>query len=142
MQVPYVQRHQGTQLCIKAAEHATKWAQNIANWDTNLVVFTVDGIPIESVSTFCYLDQVLAANNDDLLAIQSNIRKACQHWGQVSHLLARNGASTHIMGYFYNAVVQAVLLYGAKTWVLSQHMCQLLDSFHHQCACHLARDPI
>ena len=46
------------------------------------------------------------------------------------------------MGYFYKAVVQAVLLYGAKTWVPSQHMRQLFASFHHRCACHIAREPI
>ena len=85
---------------------------------------------------------ILAANDDDLPAIQLNIQKACQHWGQVSHLLARDSASTHIMGYFYKAVIQAVLLYGAKTWVPSQHMHQLLAFFHHCCVCHIAREPI
>ena len=142
MQVPSVKKHQGTKLCIKAAERATKRAQKAANQAADLVVFTVDGVPIESVPSFCYLGWVLAANDDDLPAIQSNIRKARQRWGQVSRLLARDGASTRIMGYFYKAVVQAVLLYGAKTWVLSERMRQLLASFHHRCARHIAREPI
>ena len=86
-----------------------------ANQAADLVVFTVDGVPIESVPSFCYLGQVLAVNDDDLPAIQSNIRKACQCWGQVSHLLAWDSASTHIMGYFHKVVVQVVFLYGVKT---------------------------
>ena len=46
------------------------------------------------------------------------------------------------MGYFYKAIVQAVLLYGAETWVVADRMLKLLDSFHHKCARHIAQDPI
>ena len=52
MRILSILKHQGTKLCIKAAKRATKWAQNIANWAADSVVFTVNGVPIESIPTF------------------------------------------------------------------------------------------
>jgi len=43
------------------------------------------------------------------------------------------------MGWFYKATIQAVLLYGAETWTLTQPLQRLLDSFHHRCARYLSR---
>jgi len=43
------------------------------------------------------------------------------------------------MGLFYKATVQAVLLYGAETWTLTQPLRRMLCSFHHRCARYLAR---
>ena len=37
-------------------------------------------------------------------------------------------------GIFYKAVAQAVLLFGAKTWVLTQRMGKALDSFQSRVA--------
>ena len=99
---------------MKAAEWATKPVQVAANQAAE-VIFMVEGVPIESVSSFCYLGWVLAANDDNLPAVQLNIQKAHQQWGQVSCLLACDDASSKVMRYIYKAVVQAVLLYGAET---------------------------
>ena len=38
------------------------------------------------------------------------------------------------MGKIYLAVVQAVLLYGADSWIVSTRNMQLLRSFHHRAA--------
>jgi len=43
-----------------------------------------------------------------------------------------------MMGLFYKAMVQAVLLYGTETWNLMQPLLRMLCSFHHCCACYLA----
>jgi len=43
------------------------------------------------------------------------------------------------MGLFYKATIQLVLLYGAETWTLTQPLLRMLMSFHHRCACYLAR---
>jgi len=43
------------------------------------------------------------------------------------------------MGLCYKAIVQAILLYGAEMWTLMQPLTCLLNSFHHCCACYLAR---
>jgi len=49
------------------------------------------------------------------------------------------GASRKVMGMFYKATVQAVLLFGAETWTLTQPLIRLLKSFHHRCARYIAR---
>jgi hypothetical protein len=42
----------------------------------------------------------------------------------------------------YRAVVQAVLLYGAESWVLTKAMEQTLQSFHHRCARYITEQHI
>jgi len=68
------------------------------------------------------------------MAVTQNILKARMQWGQLSQLLTRRGASQCLMGLFYKATIQAVLLHGAKTWTLMQPLLRLLCSFHHRCA--------
>ena len=41
------------------------------------------------------------------------------------------------MGYFYKAVVQAILLYGSETWVLTNFQLKRLRSFHARVARYL-----
>ena len=45
-------------------------------------------------------------------------------------LLRREGASSRVMGHFYKAIVQAVLLYGSESWVLTPRLVTKLRSFH------------
>lgn len=40
------------------------------------------------------------------------------------------GAKSKVMGMFYKAVVQSVLLYGSETWVLTKANYDILNSFH------------
>ena len=41
------------------------------------------------------------------------------------------------MASFYKAIIQAVLLYGSESWVLTKSMMQTLRSFHQKCARHI-----
>ena len=41
------------------------------------------------------------------------------------------------MGSFYQAIIQAVLLYGSESWVISENNMKNLRSFHHRCARHM-----
>ncbi len=49
------------------------------------------------------------------------------------------GAPQQVMSLFYKATVQAILLYSAEMWTLTQPLLHLLHSFHHRCAWYLAR---
>jgi hypothetical protein len=40
-------------------------------------------------------------------------------WNRIAGVLKTQGAGSKIMGYFYKAIVQAVLLYGSESWTLS-----------------------
>ena len=57
-----------------------------------------------------------------------------KRWGQVARVLSREGASPKVMGYFYKAIVQAVLLYAAETWILTDRSWLALNTFHHKVA--------
>jgi hypothetical protein len=101
--------------------------------------FTVNGSDLEVVHHFRYLGRLLSDDDDDFFAIKNNICKARQKWARLSAVLSREGATCSIMGKFYKAIVQAVLLYGSETWVISQRLLRLLDSFHNRCARYIAR---
>ena len=88
------------------------------------------------------MGRILSDDDNDWPAIQMNIRKARQRWGQISRILTREGASAKTMGYFYKAIVQAVLLYGAETWVTTQRAEGALKGFHNKCARYIAGEHI
>jgi hypothetical protein len=69
----------------------------------NGVVFTVRGIPLNSVKSFFYLGRELS-----------------YRWTFISLVLTREGVSPRVSSMFYKSVVQTVLLYGSENWVLRQ----------------------
>ena len=43
-------------------------------------------------------------------------------WGCLSRILSREGADPKVSGHFFKSVLQAVLMCGAYTWVLTPRM--------------------
>ena len=78
---------------------------------------------------FKYLERVLKANNDDWPALVGKLGKAMRSWGRLSRVLGREGADPKVSRALYTAVTQAVLLFGAETWVLTPRMEKSLESF-------------
>ena len=75
----------------------------------------------------------------DEAAVSYNITKASKVWFGMYRVLSYDGANAHTMARFYLAVVQAKLLYGSETWVLSQRTLDRLERFHARCARHVTR---
>ena len=142
IRVPDSEKHRGTQMCVRARQREDRRKQKVANEEAAKTKFTINGQPIEMVSEFKYLGRVLANDDDDWPAVRANIRKARARWGQVARILSREGANAGTMAYFYKAVVQAVLLYGSESWVMTQKMWKAVDSFHSSCARYIAGDHI
>ena len=67
--------------------------------------------------------------DDDWLAVVGNLGKARKSWGRLYRILSWEGADPKVSGHFYKAVVQAVVLFGVETWVLTPRMERALDSF-------------
>ena len=59
-----------------------------------------------------------------------NSRKARQVWDRHRNMLQREGAEPAVLEKCYRAVIQAVLLFGAETWVLLLPMAQRLEGVH------------
>ena len=84
--------------------------------------FEAYGVPIESVTEFCYLGRILTVIDDDWPEVVGNLRKAEKSWGRLAKVLSREGADPKVSWAFYIAVTQAVLLFGSETWVLMRRM--------------------
>lgn len=125
-------QHATTVACRKAADQRRKReierVQNLAAE----VTFTINGMAIESVASFCYLGRVLTHNDDDWMAMAANIGKARGQWRKIAKLLRTEGMSPKVMASFYKSVVMSVLLYGAETWTLTKANVKALAGFHYE----------
>ena len=82
---------------------------------------------MENVPTFQYLGRPLDQMDDDWLAVHRNNMHARSIWGRLGTLLRREGAYTKVSESFYRVVVQAIILYGSETWVLSPSTSKLIE---------------
>ena len=85
---------------------------------------------IDYIDFFKYLGHWLSRDDCDNKAVTKNIQKAARQWGQISRLLKRETAEPKVMARFYLAIIQAILLYGSETWVLTTRLLQHLEHFH------------
>ena len=83
---------------------------------------------IEGVDSFNYLGRILHKLDDNCSEVLRKILKERQVWGSLGKLLRR--ADLFVSANFYRAVVQAVLLFGADTWVMTSAMSQKLEVVH------------
>ena len=81
----------------------------------------------EGVDSFKYLGSVLYRSDEDWPAVLRNIERVRQVWGRLGKLLRREGADLIVPEKFYQAVVQAVIIFGAGKWVLTATMLQKLE---------------
>jgi hypothetical protein len=131
--------HTHSQTCQAGAARLQSRRLELAQHAARHVIFSINGNPIENVSSFRYLGRMLCDDDNDWLAISTNLKKARTQWSMIARLLSRDGANYRTMGYFYKAIVQSVLLYGSETWTPTRRMISLLECFHNQCARRITR---
>ena len=112
-------RHHATALCRKGAERKRRRVEEDKLRDSTERDLDAYGKPIETVNKFKYLGQVITAGDDDWSAVAENLLKARKSWGRLTEILSREGAEKRVLGNFFRAVVQQVLLFGVETWVLT-----------------------
>ena len=71
---------------------------------------TAYGFPLSQVTSFKYLDQFIAAEDNNWMAVVRNLRRARQKWDQLTRVLIREGAYAWTLVQIYLAVVQSFLL--------------------------------
>ena len=84
----------------------------------------------ENVMTFRNMGRPLEQTGDDWTAVRRKIMRARLVWGILGTLLRREGVDPRVTAMFYRAVVQAVLLYGSETLVLSAAMERKVEGAH------------
>ena len=95
------------------------------------MAFEVYGEQLQVVPSFKYLGRILTEGDDNWPAVAGNMGKSRNSWGRLQGILSREGATKRVLGDFFKAVVQKVLLFGAETWVVSPRMERALSAFIH-----------
>jgi hypothetical protein len=103
--------------------------------------FTVRGDVLKRMEVFKYLGQMLAQDNDDVRAVQAQLQKARAVWARVGQVLCSQNVAPFAAARFYQAIVQAVLLYnGSETWVISWTALARLEGFHIRAAYRMGKE--
>ena len=121
-------------MCKKGAERKRRQMAEAELRDSTERAFKAYGKPLETVSTFKYLGQVMKAGDDDWLAVAGNLVKVQKIWGLLLRILIQEGTDKRVSGNFFKAVVQVVLLFGEETWLLTPRIEWALEIFLHGAA--------
>ena len=84
------------------------------------------------VTSFKYLGRVLLVVDDDWPMVVRNIVNTRTLWWRIPRILSREGARLRVSGFFFNAVIQSVLLFNSDSWVVTPHMDRYLRGFQDQ----------
>ena len=122
--------HRGKSTCKQAAQRRYNEAMQEWQVEANGVGFIVNGKQIDRVWDFKYLGRYFTEDGDDTKCIQENVKMARQQWNSIANILKREGADPASMSRFYLTVIQAVLLYGADSWCVSERNMGILKGFH------------
>ena len=84
--------------------------------------FSAYGLPLEMLNSFRYLGWVISAADKNWPVAVMKLSRERAVWRRMARILSREGASPRLPGFFFKAVVQAVLLFGSETWVVTPCM--------------------
>ena len=77
---------------------------------------------------------MISAADDGWLEVVRNLAKTREVWQRLTRILIREGAPPRVSIFFFEAVVQSVLIFSAETWVVTPHMVRVLGGFQDQVA--------
>ncbi len=81
------------------------------------------------MEVFKYLGCVPSQDDGNAHTVRFQIVKARWCWAQNRKVLRSKNASPRVCGYFYKAVVQAVMLFGSESWNLTPALLTRLEGF-------------
>jgi hypothetical protein len=85
---------------------------------------------LEKVEVYRYLGRLFLQDSDEVQAMRSQLPKARGMWARVGQVLRRDSAPPRTSAMFYQAILQSILLYGSKMWILSKAVMARLKGFH------------
>ncbi len=137
---PTYPQHRLSKECQIGAEQRHQRETAVASALALRQQFMVHRDVLEWVEVFKYLGRLLSQDDDDIQAICAQMRKARATWARIRQVLRSENASAFAAARFYQAVVQAILLYGSESWVLSTTAMAWLEGFHIHCAYRMAKE--
>jgi hypothetical protein len=111
-------------------ERKQQWETVVASALALWQQFLVRGNVLERVGVFKYLGHLMSQDDDDIQAICAQVRKARSSWARIGQVLRSKNVSPFVTARFYQAIIQAILLYGSKLWVISWTAMARLEGFH------------
>ena len=96
--------HPVTAQCARGEERKMRRLAEEELMESTESAFDEYGAPLENVTAFKYLVQVMTSGDDDWPAVVGNRQKARKSWGQLLRILSREGADPKVLGYFFKAV--------------------------------------
>jgi hypothetical protein len=128
-------KHIASATCIKYSMIRNERLSDMKNKiEIAETTFYIQGKEIETVHEFKYLGRMITSSDCDWSAVNYNLKKARAAWGRLAKILSSEKAEAKAMATIYRAVIQAVLLYGAESWAMTNTMVKRLQSFHNRCA--------
>ena len=70
----------------------------------------------------------MAADNN-WTAVVRNLSWVMTVWKRITRILIREGAEPRVPAFFFNRMVQVVMLFDSETWVVTPHMERSLGGF-------------
>ncbi len=129
-----------SQFCIEGGKHRASQERRVLALLAVQQEFQVYEELLERVKTFKYLGRQLSMTDDNAPAVCTQMAKARGVWARVSVVLKGENASPKVCRMFYREVVQSVLLYVSKSWVLNPAFLVWLKGFHVRAAWRMARE--
>jgi hypothetical protein len=140
MQVhPAYPRHRLSKECQIGVERKQQRETAVASALALRQQFLVRGNVLEQVEVFKYLGHLISQDDDNIQAIRAQIRKARSSWARIGQVLWSKNVSPFVAARFYQAIIQAILLYGSESWVISWTAMARLEGFHIRAAYRMAK---
>ena len=90
------------------------------------MTFWACDMPLGKVSLFKHMGRPLMATDENWTEVIANIQNTRKSCSCMDLVLGWEGVDTRILGHFYIAVVQSILLFGLETCVVTPHNKQIL----------------
>ena len=116
----WTRRHKAQ--CSQGAERKRRRLASEEEREVATRAFSAYGRPLDIVTSFRYLGQVISTADDDWPEVVKNLARARAVWRRMSRILSREGAVAWVSGFFFKAVVQAVFIFGSEAWVVTPRM--------------------
>ena len=82
------------------------------------------------VRSFKYLRGIMMASEEYCPEAVGNLQKARKSWAHMPIIFRMEGDNQRVPGMFFKALMQAVLIFGAETWVMTPCVGPDLGSFN------------
>ena len=114
--------HRRMAQCTRGAEQRRRRLAAEEEREVTVRAFRAYGRPLEMANSFKYLWRVISATDNNWLAVVRNLAQAKTVWRRMPWILNREEATPRVSGFFFKAVIQAVLIFRAETWVVTPRM--------------------